>query len=359
MITGISGFGFFLSKNVRFVTHNCFFPKMPCWNPYFIVFWGCALSGPSCQKGIFGQPRWLITEKRLFWHFCVFLHVLYLFFLFLFFGGLFFFVLFLASLRPKSSLFLFCFCFVFLLFFLWATSLGPKPSLFLFCFVLFLFLFSFPFFASKRQKTCRPPRKGHLLFIFECLPLFLLSLFWPPPFSISLSLSLSCSILSFFLLVFLFCFLFVPYFSLFLSLSFFFAFVSWKEQHQSIKLLLFFLKYFLFFGVSCLGVSVQSLFLSLFFPDFKLCFLFNINVFGFKKQSWKTPIFGQKGGCNKTVFLWTCVLQNVKSDRLFCPIFCPILVDVQKHYKNRYFSTFLKAKQAKKLPFWGVIIWAK
>ena len=90
-----------------------------------------------------------------------------------------------------------------------------------------------------KDKNPVSPRKGHFLFIFGCLPLFLLSLFWPPPFSISLSLSLSCSILSFFLLVFLFCFLSVPSFSLFLSFSFFFAFVSLKEQHQNIKLQFF------------------------------------------------------------------------------------------------------------------------
>ena len=43
------------------------------------------------------------------------------------------------------------------------------------------------------------------------------------------------------------------------------------------------------------------------FPDFKLCFLFNINVFGFKKDKLKTPIFGQEGGCNKTFFVFFVV----------------------------------------------------
>ena len=193
-----------------------------------------------------------------------------------------------------------------------ATSLGPKPSLFFF--VLFCFFFCFPFFASKRQKTVFPLEKGMFLFNFECLPLFLLSLFWPPPFSISLSLSLSCSIISFLLLVFPFCFLFCSFFSLFLSFSFFFAFVSWKEQHQNIKLLLLFPELVSLLGVSCLAFSFQSLFLSLPCPDFNLCFLFNINVFGFKKQSWKTPIFGQKGGCNKHFFfmnLWFAKCEKV------------------------------------------------
>ena len=49
MITEISGFGIFLSKNGRFVTHICF-SKVPCWNPNFYSFFGCALFWPSCQK---------------------------------------------------------------------------------------------------------------------------------------------------------------------------------------------------------------------------------------------------------------------------------------------------------------------
>ena len=45
MITGISGFGFFWSKNGRFVTHM-FFKKKFAETPTFIVF----LGWPSCQK---------------------------------------------------------------------------------------------------------------------------------------------------------------------------------------------------------------------------------------------------------------------------------------------------------------------
>ena len=60
--------------------------------------------------------------------------------------------------------------------------------------LLYFFCFFFPFVSLLcNTKTRFPPRKGHFLFIFECLPLFLLSLFWPPPFSIFLSLSLSSS----------------------------------------------------------------------------------------------------------------------------------------------------------------------
>ena len=40
----------FCSKNGRFVTHMFFFKKKFAETPIFIVFLGCALLGPSCQK---------------------------------------------------------------------------------------------------------------------------------------------------------------------------------------------------------------------------------------------------------------------------------------------------------------------
>ena len=49
LITGISGFWFFWFKNGRFVTHM-FFQKKIAETPIVIVFLGCALFGPSCQK---------------------------------------------------------------------------------------------------------------------------------------------------------------------------------------------------------------------------------------------------------------------------------------------------------------------
>ena len=137
-----------------------------------------------------------------------------------------------------------------------ATSLGPKPSLFLFwlyfvfggfkgqvrwpkgpphlalnppylLFIFFLF-FVLPFLSllcNTQKKPCYPPRKGHFLFIFECLPLFLLTFFWPPPFQCFFLVSLF--FLSFFPFLPVFLFL-LSFASLFLSLSFlsfFFAFV--------------------------------------------------------------------------------------------------------------------------------------
>ena len=186
---------------------------------------------------------------------------------------------------------------------------------------------------------------------FFGLPLFLF------PF---LCLSVA-SFLFTFLLVFLFSCLFVSCFCLFLSLSFFIAFVSWKEKHENIQLQFVFLNYFLFLLVSCLAFLFQI-------PFSYLCF-FLILSYGFSSTSMflvskRTNWEAQKTKKNKLqqngVYLWTCVLQNVKSYRFFfCPFFANFWLMFKKHYKNRYFSKFLKAKNWKKNAFWGVIIWAK
>ena len=56
MITGISGFGFLVQK-WPFRDANLFFNKWVAETPIFIVFFGGALFGPSCQKkGNFGHP---------------------------------------------------------------------------------------------------------------------------------------------------------------------------------------------------------------------------------------------------------------------------------------------------------------
>ena len=79
-------------------------------------------------------------------------------------------------------------------------------------------------------------------------------------------------------------------------------------------------------------------------------FLFNINVFGFKKHKLKNTIFWSRGGLQQNV-LFFMNLCFAKCEKLsfflfFLAIFGQILVDVQKHYKHRYFSTFLKQKKA-------------
>ena len=138
------------------------------------------------------------------------------------------------------------------------------------------------------------------MLIFECLPLFLLTLFWPPPFSLPLSRSLSCSFLSSFLSFFA-CFLLVPV----LSLHFLYSLLLFHEKNN-MKLLIFkvFSSILSLFWFPLLFSLSNPFFLSLLFPDFSLCFLFNINVFAFKrKDKLKTTIF-QKRGCNKTFFVY-------------------------------------------------------
>ena len=104
---------------------------------------------------------------------------------------------------------------------------GPKGhltwpyTLLIYCFFFWgggLFFLYFLCFLIQ-QKPCFSLRKGQFLFIFECLPLFLPSLFWPPPFFNS-SFSVSLLFLSFFLPSYL-SFL-LSFGSLFLSLSFLF-----------------------------------------------------------------------------------------------------------------------------------------
>ena len=85
-----------------------------------------------------------------------------------------------------------------------ATSLGPKPSLF-FIFFVFVFCFiCFSFVWFLIEKACFYPKRG-LFVYFSVFPLFLFSLFGPPPVSRSLSLSFSSSFLSFFFSVSHFC----------------------------------------------------------------------------------------------------------------------------------------------------------
>ena len=214
-----------------------------------------------------------------------------------------------------------------------ATSLGPKPSLFSFFFLVFVFFFALFSLFFNRQKTCFPPRKGHFLLIFNVSLSFSLNLFWPPPF-FCFSFSVSLLFFSFFLpscLSFLLSFCF-----LFLSLSFLFflhCFCFMKRKTSKYSIAIFFLEIFsLSFGfLSCFSVS-NPFFLSLLFPDFKLCFLFNINVFSFKKNKLKSTKKQKKTNCNKTGFFYEPVFCKMsKVIVFFLPLFCQILVDVQKN----------------------------
>ena len=240
-----------------------------------------------------------------------------------------------------------------------ATSLGPKPSLFsvllcfLFLFCFFVFVFGLGFKGQVRwpkgppHLALNPPYLFFFVFLcfafpFLCLlpidknPVFPLdkdifclflsvSLCFPLAFSglplFSFSFSVSLLFFSFFLPSCLSWLL--SFASWFLSLSFLFFLLCFCFMKRTTS------KYSSFPSsivslvlVSCLVFSLKSLFSY-------LCFFSDL-----KNQSWKkkkkTQMFGKKGGCNKTFFVWTCVLQNVKSYRFFCPFFWPILVDVQK-----------------------------
>ena len=104
VITEISGFGFFLSKNGRFVTQS-HFPKNVLLKPLFLLcFLGCALF-------------WLITEKLILGVFSCF-----------------------------SCVFCLWLLFVFLVRWPEGTSLGPKPSKIVF-FLEFFVVFVFGFFC--------------------------------------------------------------------------------------------------------------------------------------------------------------------------------------------------------------------
>ena len=152
-------------------------------------------------------------------------------------------------------------------------------------------------------------------------------MFLPQPFLISpffcFSFSVSLLLLSFFLpscLSFLlsFCFLFLSLF----HFSFFFAFVFRKEQLEHFRLqFIFFINLFSFFMVSCLVFPFKSLFLIfVFFPDFKLCFLFNMNVFGFQTTLKKHNSLVKRGVATKRFFFINlCFAKCEKLSFFFAP----------------------------------------
>ena len=199
-----------------------------------------------------------------------------------------------------------------------ATSLGPKPSLF-----VFLLFFFVPLFFRKKAGF---PLERTFLFIFDCLPLFLLSLFWPPPFSVlflCLSLSLSIVILKNNIKVF-----------------------NYKVfDHQSFLIFVGFLSSF----------SFKSPFLTFVF-FLILSFVFcSTSMFSLKNASSKNTIFWSRGGLQHDGFLSTCVLQNMKTHR-FLGHFYQFLLLFKKHYKIGILAHFKGNKLPKKSPFWGVII---
>ena len=245
----------------------------------------------------------------------------------------------------------FCFCFVFVLFCFFAfyfggfkgqvrwpegpphLALNPPYLFFFVCFLFFVFFFfaSFPFFVFNRKNLFFPLKRA-FFGLFSVFPFLSPLTFFGLPLFHFLFLCLSVLLLSFFLpscLSFLAFFFFLVFVSFFCSI--FCAFVSWKE-HENIKLeFLFFIKMFSFLGfLSCFLFEISFPCLC-FFPDFELCFLFNIIVFGFKKTSWKTHFFQKKGGCNKTGFFMNlCFAKCQKLSFFFWHFFLHFLVVFQK-----------------------------
>ena len=195
------------------------------------------------------------------------------------------------------------------------------------------------FFLSllfNTKKPFFPLEKGMFCLLLSVSVSFSLAFFWPPPFQFLLvCLTLVLVLFSFFLSFFiLYCFLLVPCFCLFLSFSFFFAFVSWKEQHQNIKLQSFSSSIVSsLFLVSCLFFFQIPFSYLCFFPDHNLSFLFNINVFGFKKPKLKNTNFWSKGVLQQNGFFYQPVFCKCEKLSFFWPFFGQTLVDVQKHHK--------------------------
>ena len=271
-----------------------------------------------------GPPHLALNPPYLFLFFLFFCFFVFfvLFFCWFFFGG------FKGQVRwPKgpphlalNPLYLFCFFWGFLVFLFFLIQ---KKTLFsplekdIFClFSVFLFLSPLAFFDLPL-----------FLFLFPCLSLFFFYFFIP---------SCLCFWLSFG--------------SLFWSLSLFFfllwfSFMKGTTSKYSIASF-FFIKIFSLFSFLPFFVS-SSFFLSLLFPDFKLGFLFNLKVFHFQTNNLKkNNIFWSKGRLQQNGFLLsTCVLENVKSYRFFFGhFFGNFWLMFKKHYKIRYFSTFLKAE---------------
>ena len=319
------------------------------------------------KKGTFGPPPpqkrtfWLITEKPSFGNLGFFFFSFFLlsFSIFSFFPFCPFFIF--------STFVLFIFCFFVLVFsggfkgqVRWPEGpphLAPKPSLsvllcfcFSFCFWgfldLVLFFLCFPFLLLE-DKNLLFRLKKPFVFIFSVSLCFSLAFCLTSPFH---SLSLYLLFLSFF---FLFCFLLLAYFCLFVSLPCFFASVSWKEQHQYIKL-----ENLFFFNSFCLGGLLSCFLFRI--PCSYLCFSLMLSCvscstsqsFSFKK----TLIVGQdsREALQQNTFLNNLCFAKCKKI-LFLAIFAKIWFMFKKHCKTRYSQHILKSKKRKTKTFWDVI----
>ena len=192
------------------------------------------------------------------------------------------------------------------------------------------------------------------MFIFQCLPLVSAFAFFPPPFltlsfSLSLSLSLSCSFLSSFLACYSVASLFLlP--CLFVCLVCLFCFMRRTTSKYHVRKL--FSSIFSVLGfLSCFVFEIPFSYLRLFFLILS-CVIWSTSMFiCFKQDNLQSTNIWSSWGLQQNVFFNNLCLQNVKSYRFWGPLLGKFLLMFTEHCKNRYFSTFLKAKNAKQIPF--------
>ena len=196
------------------------------------------------------------------------------------------------------------------------------------------------------------------MFLFlSPLTFFGLPLFLFPFLCLSVPLFFLPSFLSFFFAFFLFL-VFVSFFPYLSSLLLFHE----KKNMKIFNCNLFSWNIFSFFWFPVLLFCFKSLFLIFaFFLILSYVFSSTSMFLVSKITNWEAQKNKKKQIATKRGFFMN--LCFAKCEKLsfffFCPVFANFWLMFKKHYKNRYFSKFLKAKNWKKNAFWGVIIWAK
>ena len=190
-----------------------------------------------------------------------------------------------------------------------------------------------------------------------------LAFFGLPSFSVSLSLSLS------FLLFFLYSFLslFFAFFWFLVWVSFFILLSSLVFFHERNNIKIFNCKFcsswniFSFFSFLPFFVKRAKLFL-IFALSWILNYVFcsTSRLFDFQTNNLqKKHVLVKRGVATKRFFFINlCFGKCQKLSFSFWPFFGNFWLMFKKHNKNRYFSTFLKAKNWKKWQFLIVTNWA-
>ena len=180
----------------------------------------------------------------------------------------------------------------------------------------FLFVSFFLLVFLEEENQFSPPKRA-ILFIFQCPPLFFSPIFLEIPlFTHSFSLSLSLFFLSLYIYIYI-------YLSLSLLLLFFASFnVFFCFVLPCLLVFTLFVLRFPFLKRTASKYSIRKVVLmnhSVFFVGFLSCFAFQIpfsylvffcslscvfvqhqSFYVSKKTTYKTPIVGEIGGCNKT-----------------------------------------------------------